>query len=423
MTLFKPIFVTQTMTEDHYVHTLPNGIRILFKHAPSTITHCCFIVNAGSRDETERQIGLAHFIEHLLFKETERRSTSQILNRLEIVGADLNAYTTKEYTCIHASLLNQHLERAIDLFEDILFHSTFPEDEQEKERGVILDEIASYLDQPEEAIQDDFEELLFKGHPMGNNILGTPDSVAKLSSSDINQFIAANYNTSEMVFAVFGDYDFKKIIKLSEKYFGPIPANDSKKHRVAPSEIIASKSIFAKPISQTHCIIGSMAYSSSHQYKNGLLLLNNLLGGIGMSSRLNLEIREKHGIAYTVESNYTSLTDTGIFSIYFGTDSEKAEKATRLIHKELKKLRDNKLGTLQLHQAKEKFIGQIALAEENRMSLIISMAKSLLDFGCVDTLQQVFDKINGVTAEEMLAIGNEIFDDSRMITLLFEPKQ
>lgn len=411
------------MTEDHYVYTLPNGIRILFKHATSTITHCCFIVNAGSRDETEHQTGLAHFIEHLLFKETERRSTSQILNRLEIVGADLNAYTTKEYTCIHASLLNQHLERAIDLFEDILFHSTFPEDEQEKERGVILDEIASYLDQPEEAIQDDFEELLFKGHPMGNNILGTPETVAKLNSDDINQFIAGNYNTSEMVFAVFGDYDFKKVIKLSEKYFGPIPANHSKKHRVPPSAIAASTSIFTKPISQTHCIIGSRAYSSSHQHKNGLLLLNNLLGGIGMSSRLNLEIREKHGIAYTVESNYTSLTDTGIFSIYFGTDSEKAEKATRLIHKELKKLRDNKLGTLQLHQAKEKFIGQIALAEENRMSLIISMAKSLLDFDCIDTLQQIFDKINGVTSGQLLAISNEIFDDSRMITLLFEPKQ
>lgn len=408
---------------DYQLHTLSNGIRILFKHTPSTITHCCFIVNAGSRDETQRQIGLAHFIEHLLFKETERRSTNQILNRLELVGADLNAYTTKEYTCIHASLLNQHLERTIDLFEDILFHSTFPEDEQEKERGVILDEIASYLDQPEEAIQDDFEELLFKGHPIGNNILGTPETVAKLNSADISQFIAANYNTSEMIFAVFGDYDFRKVVKLSEKYFSEIPANHTHKNRVAPMAVGPSKSIFTKAISQTHCMIGSRAYPSSHQHKNGLLLLNNLLGGMGMSSRLNLEIREKHGIAYTVESNYISLTDTGIFSIYFGTDSEKAEKATKLIHKELKKLRDNKLGTLQLHQAKEKFVGQIALAEENRMSLIISMAKSLLDFNYIDTLQQVFDKINAVTAEQLLEISNEIFDNDRMITLLFEPKQ
>ncbi|MGZ3944696.1 MAG: M16 family metallopeptidase, partial [Mucilaginibacter sp.] len=183
---------------DHQVHTLSNGIRILLKHSPSAITHCCFVVNAGSRDEPEQKEGLAHFIEHLLFKETEKRSTNQILNRLELVGADLNAYTTKEYTCIHASLLKQHLERTIDLFEDILFHSTFPQEELEKERGVILDEIASYLDQPEEAIQDDFEEMLFKGHALGKNILGTPESVAALSRDDISNFISANYNTSEM---------------------------------------------------------------------------------------------------------------------------------------------------------------------------------------------------------------------------------
>ena len=408
---------------DYQVHTLQNGIRILFKHSPSAITHCCFIVNAGSRDEKENQTGLAHFIEHLLFKETERRSTNQILNRLELVGADLNAYTTKEYTCIHASLLKQHLARTIDLFEDILFHSTFPEDEQDKERGVILDEIASYLDQPDEAIQDDFESLLFKGHPLGDNILGTPETVARLNGEDIRAFMAANNNTSEMVFAVFGDYDLKTVARLSEKYFASVPANYAKKSRLKP--LINSKSnyIFTKPISQSHCVIGTQAYSSAHPNKNGLLLLNNLLGGMGMSSRLNLEVREKHGIAYTVESNYTALTDTGIFSIYFGTDSEKAEKATKLIHKELKKLRDNKLGTLQLHQTKQKFIGQIALAEESRMGLIISMAKSLLDFNHADSLQEVFDKINAVTAPQLLEISNEIFDIDRMITLLFEPKQ
>jgi len=381
------------------------------------------LVNAGARDEQEHQTGLAHFIEHLLFKETERRNTNQILNRLELVGADLNAYTAKEYTCIHASLLNQHLERAADLFEDILFHSTFPEDEMEKERGVILDEIASYLDQPEEAIQDDFEELLYQGHTIGRNILGTPETVGKLNTGDIRQFIAANYNTSGMVFAVFGDYDFKKVVKISEKYFGAVPANNSVKQRVTPGLSNSGRTVLAKPISQTHCIIGGQAYASPHHHKNGLLLLNNLLGGMGMSSRLNLEIREKYGIAYTIESNYTAFTDTGIFSIYFGTDSEKAEKATKLIHKELKKLRDNKLGSLQLHQAKEKFIGQIALAEENRMSLIISMAKSLIDYNCVDTLQQVFDKINAVTAEQLLEISNEIFDIDRMLTLVFEPKQ
>jgi predicted Zn-dependent peptidase len=407
---------------DHQVHTLPNGIRILFKHSPSAITHCCFVVNAGSRDENENQTGLAHFIEHLLFKKTGKRSTNQILNRLELVGADLNAYTAKEYTCIHASLLNQHLERAIDLFEDILFHSTFPEDEVEKERGVILDEIGSYLDQPEEAIQDDFEELLFAGHPIGKNILGTPESVGRMGREDMKQFIAANYNTSQMVFAVFGDYDLKKIIRLAEKYFGRVPGNNATKHRVKPAISHPGRTVLAKPISQTHCIIGGQAYPSAHEDKNGLLLLNNYLGGMGMSSRLNLEIREKYGIAYTIESNYTPLTDTGILSIYFGTDSEKTEKATKLIFKELTKLREQKFGVLQLHQAKQKFIGQIALAEENRMGLIISMAKSLLDFNCIDSLQQVFDKINAVTAEQLLAISNEVFDADQMVTLLFEPK-
>lgn len=408
---------------DYQLYTLSNGIRIMYKHAPYTVTHCCMLVNAGSRDERDGQDGLAHFIEHLLFKETERRNTNQILNRLELVGADLNAYTTKEYTCIHASFLNPYLERTIDLFEDIFFHSTFPEEELEKERGVIQDEIASYLDQPEEAIQDDFEELLFAGHPIGKNILGTTATVDSLSRDDMKRFMAANYNTGEIVFAVFGDYDFKKVIKLADKYFGNIQANRHAKNRVTPAANTGGKHIVHKPISQTHCIIGNQAYASSHDKKTGLLLLNNLLGGMGMSNRLNLEIREKHGIAYTIESNYTPLTDTGIFSIYFGTDTEKADKAARLVHKELKKLREQKLGTLQLHQARQKFIGQIALAEENRMSLIISMAKSLLDFDYVDTLPQIFEKINSVTAEELLAISNEIFDESKMITLLFEPKE
>jgi predicted Zn-dependent peptidase len=408
---------------DYQVHTLANGIRILFKHSPSTITHCCFVVNAGSRDEPEHKEGLAHFIEHLLFKETEKRSTNQILNRLELVGADLNAYTTKEYTCIHASLLKQHLERTIDLFEDIIFHSTFPADEMEKERGVILDEIASYLDQPEEAIQDDYEELLFKDHPIGKNILGTNETVSAFDKADIQSFISATYNTSEMVFAVFGDYDFKKLIKIFEKYVGWVPANNAQKTRIVPIANVGSNLILHKPISQTHCMMGSAAYHSKHEKRYGLLLLNNLLGGMGMSSRLNLEIREKHGIAYTIESNYISFSDTGIFSIYFGTDTEKADKATRLVNKELKKLRDQKLGSLQLQQAKQKFIGQIALAEENRMSLIIGMAKSLLDFGQIDSIEQVFAKINTVTADELLEISNEIFDVNGMTTLLFEPKE
>ena len=262
---------------EYQVYTLPNGIRLLHKYAVSSIAHCCFVVNAGARDEAPGKDGLAHFIEHLLFKATERRSTNQILNHLELVGADLNAYTTKEYTCIHASFLKEHLERAIDLTEDIVFHSTFPEEELVKEKSVILDEIASYLDQPDEAIQDDFEDILFKNHHLGRNILGTAASVSLLDKQDISNFIAQNYNTHQMVFAVLGEYDFKKLIKLAEKYFGHIKANTSVKNRVKP-EINSGEIVrFSKPISQTHGVIGSQAYASLNPKKNGLLLLNNIL--------------------------------------------------------------------------------------------------------------------------------------------------
>ena len=380
------------------------------------------MVNAGSRDEEKGKDGLAHFIEHLLFKATERRNTNQILNYLEVVGADLNAYTTKEYTCIHASFLKEYLERAMDLMEDIFFHSTFPQEDLEKEKGVILDEIASYQDQPEEAIQDDFEDLLFKNHALGRNILGTAESVSALTRADIASFIVQNYNTHQAVFAVTGQYDFAKVIKLAERYFGQVPENNQPKKRVKP--IASAKELvrIEKAISQTHCVLGTTAYASFDDRKAMLLLLNNILGGNGMSSRLNLEIREKHGIAYTIESNYSPLTDTGLFSIYFGTDTEKASKAMRLVQKELQKLRDKKLSTLQLQQAKQKFIGQIALAEENRLGLILSMAKSLMDFGRIDTLEEVFAKINAVTADNLLAVSNEVFDPSGILTLLFEPE-
>jgi len=292
-----------------------------------------------------------------------------------------------------------------------------------KEKSVILDEIASYLDQPDEAIQDDFEDILFKDHQLGRNILGTTDSVNALAKADIDHFIAQNYNTHQMVFAVLGEYDFKKLVKLVEKYFGLAKENTTSKNRTLPAVNIAETVRFAKPISQTHGVIGGQAYSSLNPKKNGLLLLNNILGGMGMSSRLNLQIREKYGIAYTIESNYSAFSDTGIFSIYFGTDTEKAERAIKLIHKELKKLREQKLGTLQLHQAKQKFVGQIALGEENRIGLIIAMAKSLLDFGYVDSIEEIFAKINAVTADEMLATANEIFDSGRLTTLLFEPNE
>lgn len=408
---------------DYQVHQLQNGIRVLHKPSPSNISHACIIINAGSRDEDQTKDGLAHFIEHLLFKQTEKRNTNQILNRLELVGADLNAYTTKEYTCVHASFLKPHLERSLDLFEDILFHSVFPEEEMKKEKEVILDEISSYQDQPDEAINDDFEDLLFEGHTLGRNILGTPESVKSFKKKDIELFMKSNYRTDEIIIGIFGDYDFKTVIRISEKLYGKIPANLPARVREKISSYTPKHSIFSKPINQAHCVIGNRSYSFHHKHRTAFLLLNNLLGGTGMSSRLNLEIREKYGIAYTIESNYTPMSDSGIFSIYFGTDTEKTEKAIKLLEKELKKLRDQKLGPIQLQQAKHKFIGQIALGEENRMGLIISMSKSLLDFNRVDSLDEVFAKINKVTAPQLLEIANEMFDPTQLSSLIFNPKE
>ncbi|WP_291403732.1 pitrilysin family protein [Daejeonella sp.] len=407
---------------DYQVHQLQNGIRVLHKTSPSNISHACIIINAGSRDEGHAKDGLAHFIEHLLFKQTEKRNTNQILNRLELVGADLNAYTTKEYTCVHASFLKPHLERSLDLFEDIIFHSVFPEEEMKKEKEVILDEISSYQDQPDEAINDDFEDLLFEGHSLGRNILGTPESVKSFQKKDIQQFMKSNYRTDEIIVGIFGDYNFKSIIRISEKLYGKIPANLPERTREKIGHYTPQNCVFDKPINQAHCVIGKRAYSFHDKNRTAFLLLNNLLGGNGMSSRLNLEIREKYGIAYTIESNYTPMSDTGIFSIYFGTDPEKTEKAIKLLEKELKKLRDQKIGPIQLQQAKNKFIGQIALGEENRMGLIISMSKSLLDFNRVDSLEEVFAKINKVNAAQLLEIANEMFETKDLSSLIFNPK-
>lgn len=406
---------------EYHVHTLKNGIRLLHVPAASTIAHACILLNAGSRDEEDAQMGLAHFIEHLIFKRTEKRNTTQILNRLESVGADLNAYTTKEYTCIHASFLHPYLDRTLELFNDIVFHSTFPEDEMEKEKGVILDEITSYLDQPEEAINDDFEDLLFSGHGLGRNILGTPETVASLSRNDILHFCRTNYKTDQVVVAVIGNYSLNKLIKIGERYFSDVPENTGAIERMLPPVNPTFHQVIDKPISQSHCMMGLQTYSLHHPYKTGLLLLNNVFGGNGMSSILNMQLREKMGIAYTVESAYSPLSDTGIFAIYFGTDKEKTERAQQVIRKEMNKLLKNPLTPVQLHKAQNKFIGQIALGEENRIGLIIAMAKSLLDYNHIDSLDTVFRKIREVSVTDMANIVADVFDERKWNTLIFSP--
>ena len=406
---------------EYNVHTLPNGIRLLHVPSASAISHACIIINTGSRDESQDKSGIAHFIEHLIFKRTRKRSTNQILNRLESVGADLNAYTTKEYTCIHASFLNPYLERTLELFHDIVFHSTFPEDEMEKEKSVILDEIASYLDQPEEAIYDDFEDLLFEGHPLGRNILGSVDSVSRITQKDVQNFITQNYHTDKIVIAVLGNYTLAKLSKIGDKYYSDIQTNLHVHTRKAPEKAHPITKILTKPIQQAHAVFGTQAYSLHHPFKTGLLLLNNHFGGTGMSSVLNLQIREKYGIAYTIETSFSPLTDTGIFTLYFGTDKEKVERARQLVFREFKRLRENPLTEGQLQRAKNKFIGQIALGEENRIGLIISMAKNLIDYDKIDSLEEVFHKIQSVSKTEIADIAEEILDERNLSSLTFYP--
>ncbi|WP_164111439.1 MULTISPECIES: M16 family metallopeptidase [Sphingobacterium] len=402
---------------------LDNGIRVLLHFQKSVITHSCIVVNTGSRHEKEGKFGMAHFIEHLVFKRTEKRSTNQILNRLEQVGGDLNAYTTKEYTCLHASFLNPYLERALDLFEDVLFHSTFPETEIEKERGVILDEIASYLDSPEESIMDDFEDLLFQGSGLGHNILGVEDDLKSITKSDIIQFMEESYNTSEIVIAISGDYTLAQVKRQAERIFGKIKANILPTPVQVVPAVANINEVIEKPINQAHYMLGGQAFGVYDERKTALLLLNNMLGGYGMSSILNLGIREKYGIAYTIESNFTMYKDTGSVSIYLGTDEEKLDRAVSLVFKELNKLKSAPISAYQLTRAKQKFKGQIALAEENRMSMIIAEAKNIIDYGRVISLKDVVDSIDKVRSEDLFELSSIFFAEDRLVSLKFVPEK
>lgn len=400
--------------------TLPNGIRVIHQHRPGVdVSHCGLIINAGSRDELGNEQGLAHFIEHSLFKGTARRKAYHVLSRLDKVGGELNAYTSKEETAIYASFVSEHFARAAELISDIAFHSTYPDKEIAKERDVIIDEIHSYLDSPSEQIFDDFEEQVFGDHPIGRNILGTIESVRSFDRNHIIRFINRQYNTHEMVFASVGQLPFARLKKMVEKYFGDIPAGTDMVKREAFDGYVPRQEEIRRHTHQVHYMLGGPAYSFDHPRKRGLVLLNNILGGPGMNSRLNLNIRERHGIAYNIESNYQPYTDTGIWSIYLGTDAALFNRSKRLLKAELRKLRDKKLGTAQLHEAKQQLIGQIALAQESGSALMLALGKSALIYDKVDTTEEIFSQIESITAEDILEIANEVFDEKILSSLTY----
>jgi predicted Zn-dependent peptidase len=405
---------------DLLIHTLDNGIRLVHYRIPGLVAHCGLIVNTGSRDETESEHGIAHFIEHVLFKGTKKRKAYHILSRLEDVGGELNAYTTKEETAIHASFLKEDYERAIELISDITFNSVFPEKEIEKEKDVVIEEINSYLDSPAELIFDDFEELIFSNQPIGRNILGTPDSVKLFSQKTISDFISNNYDTRQMVFCSVGNISDEKILKLFTAHFGHIVTN-SRESRINKTWIYKPSSLTKKKDTfQNHCIMGNLAYDLKDKRRMGMFLLNNILGGQGLNSRLNLSLREKNGLAYNVESSYNPYNDTGIFSIYFGTDRQYLNKSIAIAMEELKKLRTSKLGSIQLSKAKNQIKGYLVRGYENHESLMLSLGKSLLVFNKIETIEEICKKIDSVTASELLETANDIFEPAKISTLIYK---
>ncbi|MFW5687542.1 MAG: M16 family metallopeptidase, partial [Bacteroidota bacterium] len=341
-------------------HTLPNGIRLVHKHADSYVAHCGLTINVGSRDEQKQEQGLAHFIEHLIFKGTQKRKAYQILSHMENVGGEINAYTSKEDTCIYATFMNTHYARCLDLISDIVFGSVFPEKEISKEKDVVIDEINSYKDSPGEQIFDDFDTIIFGDHPMGANILGTPSHLRRFRQKHILDFVHNNYATHEMVISSVGNIDFKKLVRLAERYFGHIEPRSRLLERVPFSGYIPGEKIVKRRNHQVHCMIGNEGYSANDDRKATLVLLNNILGGPGLNSRLNMGIREKYGFCYNIESHYQPYSDTGIFSIYMGTDNDSIDRTVSLVQKELTLLRDKRLGSLQLKRAKQQLQGQVA---------------------------------------------------------------
>ena len=401
-------------------YTLENGIRIIHLHSKSAVGHCGLIINTGSRDEKEHEHGMAHFIEHAIFKGTKKRKAYHILSRLDDVGGEINAYTTKEETTIHTSFLKNDYERAIELISDITFNSAFPGKEITREKEVIIEEIKSYKDDPAELIFDDFEELIFKDQPLGNNILGTPKDLRRFTKKDIESFIKENYHTDEMVLCSVGDISFTKFKKLANKYFGQILPNPRIKQRSGLGNYLPEIKTIKKKTHQAHCIIGNVAYSVHDDKKIALILLDNLLGGPGLNSRLNLLLREKYGYAYHVESNYSPYSDTGVFSIYFGTKKENFDKCIKLIKKEFETLRTNKLGIVQLKKAKRQLFGQIAISSENNANVMLSMGKSFLLFNKIDDLDKIKAKIEAISIEDIQQVANEILDFDKISMLVYQ---
>lgn len=394
-------------------HKLSNGIRLVHRSTYSPVAHCAITINVGSRDELPKENGIAHFIEHCIFKGTTKRKNVHILNRIDGVGGELNAFTTKEETCIYASFLNIYHERVLELFSDIVFNSIFPEKEIEKEKTVIIDEINSYEDSPSELIFDDFDNLVFGNHGLGRYTLGTPKQVMEFSSDKVKEFINRTYSTSSMVISTIGEIDFDHWVKLCEKYFGAIQATNNQIKRNPHKNYVPKTKVYHRDTYQAHAIIGNLAFSYKNKHKIAFSLLNNIIGGPAMNSRLNMKIREKYGFTYALESNYTAYSDSGLFCVYAATDEKYIDKTIKLIENELDYFCQKTITPLALKQAKLQLIGQLAIQYESNQNEVISMGKSILNYNRIDSLITTNEEIEKIEAKEIQEIAQIVFEKEK----------
>ena len=408
-------------------HTLDNGLRIIHLPSDSKVVYCGYQINVGTRNEEPGEEGLAHFCEHVTFKGTERRKAWHILNCLESVGGDLNAYTNKEGTVYYSAILKEHIARAVDLLSDIVFHSVYPQAEIDKEVEVICDEIESYNDSPAELIYDEFENILFKGSPLGHNILGTAEQVRAFKTEDALRFTQKLYRPDNAIFFAYGDIDFKKLVRLLQRAL----ADDESVVKLAEEKLpknyppvgdgIAGQTIvMQKNTHQAHVMIGTRAYDVNDDRRMPLYLLNNMLGGPGMNAKLNLALREHNGLVYTVESTMISYGDTGTWSIYFGCDEHDVKRCLRLVRKELDKFMQKPLSDAQLKAAKKQIKGQIGVACDNRENFALDFGKSFLHYGWEKNVDRLYEQVDEITATQIQAVAQELFDKDRLTTLIFK---
>lgn len=405
------------------IFTLSNGIRVVHQHLATTkIVHCGIVLDIGSRDENSETQGIAHFWEHMAFKGTKRRKALQIINSLDAVGGELNAYTDKEKVVFYASVRDQYFERAVDVLTDITFNSIFPDKQVEKERGVILEEMAMYLDSPDDSLQDEFESVVYGKHPMGMNILGRPETVKKFKKRDFVNFVKNHLGTDKIVFSCVGNISMQEVERIARNYFEGIPkqkaiAKRKKFHYYEPNDVILRRTV-----KQAKCAIGRDAYPINHPNRIPLYLLVNILGGPGMNSRLNLALREKYGFVYSIDAHYIPYTDTGMFAVFFGTEPKQLHKCINLVKRELDRFCDKPLSPRQLASAKEQLKGQLAMSEENNLSLMLMMGRSILDLGEIPTLDQIYGEIDEITSSKLLKIAQDIFDERMLSFLTMEPE-